>query len=191
MPEENADTNAFCQIFSYKSTRFTSRSQKKDTNHRQKRLGECAGVCYDTFMQEPNIKAVCFDLIGVFVQSGRLQTELVALAEKIQKTGLKILCYSNSPGDYFESLDATNPFLYVFDETYYADTLMPKTEEGFRLLSRKTGTPSAHILLIDDTSENLSMARNVGFQTYWYNKTRPAPLQNLKEYLRISKILYE
>lgn len=129
------------------------------------------------------LSAVCFDLIGVVVVHGSVDQRIVAIAQNLRNKELKTLSYSNNPKATSEEINRYDPFLHVFEESYYADTLAPKSEEGFRLLSQRANIRPAECLVIDDMLANLKAAESVGFITHYFDRTQKDPYAQLQSRL--------
>ena len=128
------------------------------------------------------IKAVLFDINGVFLSCAPMadvlrtgvtkvqNTELIDLTVEVKKKGVKIFGLSNNV-DGESSYEAKYPELgKVFDRIYIStDTGFYKPEPmAYKNVLQENGLKPEECLFFDDLKENVTAAKALGIGAYFY-----------------------
>jgi putative hydrolase of the HAD superfamily len=115
------------------------------------------------------IKAIIFDLNGVFVKRGKEVPEMVELGRKLKAQGLQIFFLSNNLKEttdyYLENFD----FLHELPEKIYFSWqtgFIKPDEQGFQLILTENNLLANECLFIDDLDSNIQVAEKLGFQAF-------------------------
>lgn len=103
----------------------------------------------------------------IFFESYRVQKQALELIKEIKKHNIKIAFLSNSPEDRTQYLEKKFNFKSIFDFglfSYQVQCLKPD-EKIYRKLIEKFNLIPENTIFIDDNTQNLDTAKNLGMKT--------------------------
>ncbi|MEE9416573.1 MAG: HAD family phosphatase [Acidimicrobiales bacterium] len=104
--------------------------------------------------------------------------ESVELLRRLQDRGVRCLALSNWGCDTFEQVQPVYPFLAWFDGRIISgyEGVVKPDPAIFNLLCSRYGVDPPEALFIDDSSNNIAAASELGFETHLF--TSPAELES-------------
>ncbi len=121
-----------------------------------------------------------------YCQSHRLTEGVVALLAELETTGVRLACLSNDVSEWSKLLrDRFGLGEYLTDWFVSGDIGVRKPDpEAFATLRRRLDVVPDRVLLIDDREENVTAARDAGFQALRFGAPHLSTMDQLRKELR-------
>ena len=109
---------------------------------------------------------------------GRMLLTQPGLRKMLKRLPGRKLVFSNSPAHYAKAVLKTMKIGHLFHNVFSIEQALyqPKPKpHGFLRLFSRTGARPRRCVMIDDTLENLKMAKKLGMKTIWVSTSLKAP----------------
>lgn len=109
-------------------------------------------------------KNIVFDFHGVILnrEATELDEEILKTISSLKEKGYSLHIFTNTKLDFLHKIDEKKPFLHLFESIVSCIDFLKPNEEAFKALIQSLGCNPREILLIDDTQENIAVAKEFG-----------------------------